>query len=335
MKHSSKLSTIVKHLKALDEGKSDETVFTDTTFFHGETADIVLPNTLFRGALESYPLTPWALSQACQKVGTIPVRYARECPGWLLAENLNHWRKQLPEDRKWFLRFNNGECRGILSDRYSPLANSELAQYLLDQFGDGYDIVRPYYDADTLHLKFITMADPDDDAYAYGVYVGNGEVGNRSLTVAGFVQRHSCTNSIVLTDNRWRVTHVNKTKSEYLLTVRSWVAEAMQLSMDQRERLAEAALEEVEDFSKVVERLCKQNGLTNEAKDNVLMGSEGQKTTMGLVNGLSWAAHQQEDPELQIDLESLAGKYLRYGLQGVEVRQPVTIHQLETQEEEV
>ena len=303
--------------------------------FDPDTCAAVIPATLFRGASTLYELTPWALNQACQKVGKLPYGYARECPPNLRATNLNFWREDLPQDRKWFLRFNGDQCRAVLSDRYSPLANSELAEYLLEQFGDGYDIVRPYYDPDTLHLKFVTMADPDDSNYAYGVYVGNGETGNRSLTVAGFVQRHACTNSIILTDNRWRVTHVSKTKSEYLLTVRSWVAEAMQLSMDQRERLAAAALEEVEDFTNVIERLCKQNGLTNEVRDSVLMGTEGQKTVMGLVNGLSWAAHQQDDPELQIDMEVLAGKYLQHGLQNVQVRQPVTIHQLEMAEEEV
>jgi len=44
--------------------------------------------------------------------------------------------------------------------------------------------------------------------------------------------------------------------------------------------------------------------------DLILIGTEGHKTRFGLVNGLSFAAHQVEDVEHTIELEALAGAVL-------------------------
>ena len=201
-----KLSTIVKKLKEFDELKSDGTYPTGELRFDSETCQIVAPADLF-AAKVGYDMTDWALGQACGRLGNIPVAYMKRCPPDLRATNLNHWLGKMPEDRELFLRFYGPECRAILSKQYLPVANSDVAEGLLDIMGDGYDIVRPYFDPHTIHLKFRTMSDPNDDNFGYGVYVGNGEIGNRALTVAGFIQRNSCANSIIITGENWRLVH--------------------------------------------------------------------------------------------------------------------------------
>lgn len=301
-----KLSTIVKHLKGFDEEKSDGLFTTEMLGFNPDTCDIATPATLF-AIQEEHALTDYALSRLCARLGPPPTKYMKECPPHLRATNLNHWMRKQPADKGWFLRFDGSVCRAVLSDQYTVFDNSTLAEGLLEIMGDGYSIIRPYYDHDSLHLKFVTMSDPGDGNYAYGVYVGNGEIGNRALTVGGFVQRHSCTNSIILTDKNWRQEHRYGTTHEFLLQAKIWMMRAAQFSIDAREQFAKKAMDEIGDFADVVSALCKRKGLTNEVRDNVLIGSEGAGNLFGLVNGLSWAAHQQDDQELGIELETLAG----------------------------
>ncbi|MCB0017710.1 MAG: hypothetical protein KDE09_07960 [Anaerolineales bacterium] len=57
----------------------------------------------------------------------------------------------------------------------------------------------------------------------------------------------------------------------------------------------------------------KRKGFSNQIQADILMGTEGASTRMGLINDLSFAAHASEDlpVETRLGLEILAGALLQ------------------------
>lgn len=278
----------------------------DITFTTNGGIDV--PSTLFSGGT-TYSLTDWALQQTCNKLGPPPKRYIDQCPGWLQANNLNYWRDQLPSDRQWLIRAYGGNCRAVLSDSYSSLHNHQILQWLQEYGADGYPLIRPYLDPDTMHLKvMITSKDAGRGLgeYGFGAYVGNGEIGNRAIRVLPFVQRTSCTNSIIFNEGLVLV-HRFRTPKMVEAEVKQAIGDSLRVATDKIEAIWQAAIDEMPKLSDVVTRLCKEKGLNEEIQHNILIGTEGYRTRMGLANGLSWAAHQQDNHELMIDMETWAG----------------------------
>ena len=172
-----------------------------------------------------------------------------------------------------------------------------------------HELIRPWVDADTLHLK-ICVADDQGGNYGIGAYVGNGETGNRAIRVAPFIQRHACTNSIIWVEGGWEQRHYRVTPAFIFGAIKEKLGQAIGMATELLEHLVRAEMDKIDDFGVMVERLCKEKGLNQGTRDLVLMGSERAQTRLGLVNGLSYAAHQVGDPELAIDLESMAGAIL-------------------------
>ena len=65
-----------------------------------------------------------------------------------------------------------------------------------------------------------------------------------------------------------------------------------------------------ESFEDTVDDLVKRRGWTTEARDHILIGSEGRENTWGLVQGVSAAANRVDDEDLQTDMRLVAGSYL-------------------------
>ena len=59
-----------------------------------------------------------------------------------------------------------------------------------------------------------------------------------------------------------------------------------------------------------MESLCKVHGYSEETQQEVFMGTEGQRTRMGVVNGLSYAAKSIESPDERALMEAHAGRVL-------------------------
>jgi len=80
--------------------------------------------------------------------------------------------------------------------------------------------------------------------------------------------------------------------------------------VEQIDAVWKAAVDEIEDLGTVLAKLCKQKGWDDDTKNRILMGTEGESTVLGAINGISYAAHQQDDPELAVDMETFAGSIL-------------------------
>lgn len=74
--------------------------------------------------------------------------------------------------------------------------------------------------------------------------------------------------------------------------------------------VAQAMIDDLPDFSDIVSRFTDRKNLGEDIQNNILIGSERQTTRMGLINGITWAAQQQPDHELMVDMQSWAGSIL-------------------------
>ena len=69
--------------------------------------------------------------------------------------------------------------------------------------------------------------------------------------------------------------------------------------------------EQIPDFEAVLSGLARQHGWAQPVHSAVLIGTEGNTTRAGIVNGITYAAHRAvEHPNDQVDMEILGGAIL-------------------------
>ena len=262
------------------------------------------------GATINLGMTDWALGQACDKLGPPPRNYMRACPDDLRATNLNHWKENKESNGGWLVRAYQDNARAILSNGYSVLGNTEVLETMLDVMGDTpYEPVQPHISPDSVHVK-LKVAGNTDGNYGQGVYIGNGETGNYKLRVLPFVQRTSCTNSIIWKGGGVELRHWRIGRIDLVYTLKRFMGEALNKTQEMMDRILKAELETIPDFADYVQRFCKQSNISEVGYGVVMAGTESEDSRMALVNGLTYYAHQQEDPDTQVRLETLGADVL-------------------------
>ena len=291
---------------ALDAGKAD-TQYPANQLHYDDKCHLNF------GGEDGVPLTNHALRQICKRLKT-PYKYLARCPANLRAGNLNHWQQQLP-DGDWLIRMGESKARAVLSQHYTVVDNSTILS-LLDDLLERVQVklIRPYLDRDSLHLRIATN-DSAGGHYQIGCYISNDEVGNGAIIVAPFIQRNICTNSIIYIEGGVRRPHYRLDTAFVRALLKHEVGRALQLSAEMLEAVIIAETERLPDIAGIITELAERKGLTKATQDHILIGTEAETTRMGLVNGLSYAAHAT--PELPIGarvmLEILAGRVLQGG----------------------
>ncbi|MGB1250608.1 MAG: hypothetical protein ACPG8W_08365 [Candidatus Promineifilaceae bacterium] len=340
-------NTLAKPIETLEDMIARDKVFTaskndimarivDIEFHENGGFVIEEPNNPF-GAMLVEKMTDRALQQVCGRLSEtasggrkVPYSYIKQCPPYLQSANLEHWRGDViaelakRENRRrsknWFVRLYEGNARAVLSERYAPIPNGdvlEVAQETMRSSSLEYTLIRPFVSADAIHIK-VRAADTREDHeggnYGIGFYVSNDEIGGGSLVCTPFLQRHSCTNSIIMqkSDFALKMRHAYYSKGEMRLALKGAMARSLKLSVAMIDDLAAAEEKHIPDFGDIVTRLAKKHGLKTEIKDNVLVGSEGMTNQAGIIHGLSYAAHATPDisQDARIDLEKMAGAVL-------------------------
>lgn len=147
------------------------------------------------------PLSPWALSQLCIKLG-IPTRYIYKCieagQTDLVAENINSWLNEYKGSL--LLREYKNEIRGVLSNRYCAFDAPNIIETLneVSSSTGEYDIKGYYLSPERLHLRF-TETTPmriNNETLFCGFTVDSSDVGRKTLTISFFVYRQVCTNGL-------------------------------------------------------------------------------------------------------------------------------------------
>ena len=147
------------------------------------------------------PLSPWALSQLCIKLG-IPTRYIYKCieagQTDLVAENINSWLNDYKGSM--LLREYKNEIRGVLSNRYCTFDTPNIIDILNNSSNMGdFDVKGYYLSPERLHLR-VTESTPlnvgGNETLFCGFTIDSSDVGRKTLTIQFFIYRQVCTNGL-------------------------------------------------------------------------------------------------------------------------------------------
>jgi hypothetical protein len=153
------------------------------------------------------PLRAHAFSQLCSRVGA-PAPYIAKLPAKLQMACVNHGLQADQDGGSKLLRMAGGEARAILSSRYAPLDNAlviEIMRTTLREAGMLADVrVRSVALGATASMRLtlpgddMVVANPAKvgDIVEVGFDLLNGEIGNRSISVAPMVWRLVCLNGM-------------------------------------------------------------------------------------------------------------------------------------------
>ncbi len=278
-------------------------------------------------------LTNWATSQLCQRL-TIPTAYYRRCPLGLQDEQVNYWMHRETEagstanpekPERWLLRSKKDTLRGILSERYAKMNNTDLFQSLEPFVKSQYEVAWLAITDESLHLRLL---DPrlsrevlPGDRVVAGLHIANSEVGRRSVTVDALVYRLVCTNGLVrLVKGRslMHQRHVGITPARMEMQISKAIKEAIVQGTGFMERMIWATREPLSDVEAAISTVSETWGLSEILQTQVTTSlkqeSRGQQETLyGLVNAFTNVA-QTLGPDERYSLEALAGNLLERGL---------------------
>ena len=315
-------------------------------FMFNDGAMLVPPGNMMVENPPPLMLTLWAWNQVFSKLGpavfghgsgkSLPSDYLLTIPPDLLATNLNRHLNNA-NGREWMVRAFQNIGRAILSSDYSRIPNTELLQAInlaVDAEASSFpdlELVRPYIDADDLNLK-ILWKDITGTNYGIGAYMGNGEIGNRKFRILPFIKRTSCNNSIIMnSENGLELIHRGSPRS-MMVQIKAAIGNIFNLSAGAVDLMIEAEGEKIPNFADVIEGLSEKYGWSEEITNNAMLGTEGQQTRAGLVNGVSYAARELEKSNDQIDMEILAGTLLT--MDPNKLNRIARIHQARERQEE-
>lgn len=289
-------------------------------------------------------LTPtnWATGQLCSRLG-IPAPYFRKCPPVLQDVQANYWlreadrlsetREAEDKSKRWMLRAKGETLRAVLSERYSPLDNSELLDALMPTLSARYRVDWFALADEGLHLRIV---DPDrarevlpDDELSVGIHISNSEVGFRSVTVDALIYRLVCKNGLIrLVKGRslMRQRHVHLARPRLLASLEEAVASAWNEAEGFLGQVKRTTLMPVDDVEGTIERLGERWHLPKPVQDDVLLSlrrepAPVQETVYGVVNALTNVAQRLSD-EARYDMEVLAGHVAEQGVGAYAPKRP-------------
>ena len=261
----------------------------------------------------------YAIGQLCGRL-EIPARYLRRLPHPLQAQLINHDLKKVENgDRRFMLRCKGSMIRAFLTEKYSRIDNREvldivsnLALQMDHQFREFYLDERGFWAK--ILINDLRTWDPSHEGkeLKLGLLIGNSEVGARSISIEPFVYRYSCTNDMVIQEERsLHQRHMHLKTRELRMRVMEAVNNAIEGGDDALDRFSKSVEEEVDHPSAVIARLAKKRGLSEKLRDQVKSSYEEEpnKSRFGIINAFT-ATARKLDGDNRIDLERYAGKLL-------------------------
>ena len=324
------IQQLLEDSRTQDEHKSDYLVHPHDISFDDACVMHVQSNSLFANGVTALNPNDWAFRQMFQKLGTtvygkganktLPADYLFALRPDLRAYLMNDHLRNYPNG-DWFVRAYDDTCRAVLSDRYASIANTELLNILSVV---SKETQAPHYltnsssvNPDSLNVRIIwkDVRHGDDrngnGNWGIGVAITNGEIGQRRLRGMPLLQRHSCQNSIVLDDtvNGFEFTHRGSVQTK-MIVVKSAMQEILPFAAEMLETMIAAETDVIPDFTEVLAGLAMQYGWEDNVTAAVAIGTEGQETRAGIVNGITHAAKGFENPDDRMDMEILGGRIL-------------------------
>lgn len=263
---------------------------------------------------------PYALDQAAEKLG-VPLAYLHKCPPSLQEVNLNYWADKYKSG--WQLRLYDQKVRAVLSKEYEPVDNATVMNALIAAIGDTrYQLDATELDRDNMFLRFLfNDKDIKGNNFKVGVTVQNDEVGDGALKLLPFVQKTQCTNSIQKRDGGFIMRHVRSTTAFITGVLKEKIGKLFGVSTDMLEMIVQADVDRIPNLSEVIRKISIKHNLNDSIQSYIYMGVGQSNTRMGLVDGLSYAAHAANTRAEKTKLEEMAGAAL-YSLEAVYFQAP-------------
>lgn len=333
---TSAIAPLLERAQAFANNKHDSTVLASTLrFAHvGDWARLVVPGEM--GSI-SLGMEDHALGQLGERLSksfwgnggrTMPRDFYRQLYGSFPGHFTNLTNDLLDKaEGKLLVRGYRNNARAILSDKYATLDNVdllEMAQGVLD--GIPFKVVESgkYYSKndgiqrDEMSLRVMVKTVQTDDPkspYGVGVMIKNGETGQGASEIRPLVWRHSCFNSIVFKSRvdgesqGLKLTHLGSKKAKINLLAAALV-EALPMAEEGLVKFLETRTIGL-DLAMVISKLGEAQGWAEEITNNILIGSEGDQSVYGVINGLTFAAHEADLSLFdRVAMETLASSYV-------------------------
>lgn len=277
-------------------------------------------------------LTDYALTQMVQRVGTLtPVvahalraNEATRPHAARILEELRQQQQERQRTREWLVRGYDKTARAILTTQYANTPNTSLLRLVLEAVeeqarGAGQAVDINHFPADRssvtpddvfLYVGLNSVNVPGAGGFKIGFSVRNSEIGNSALYVRPYVQRTSCLNSILFDAEEFYSVH-RGSNTMLMSNFAIAVGNALKLSMDGLTRLMKSREIPVNNIQDEITTLASNYGWSTDFVASVGVGTEGNETVYGLVNGITYAAHQHyTDHETMMKTELLGGRIL-------------------------
>ena len=295
---------------------------------------------------DSLGIRAFAHGQIAQDVG-IPKPYYDRCltqsreSRTLLAGQVNHWWRATPQRR--LVRTLDGAARAVLSDRYRPLDNVDLAQTALPVLVEkGCSIVSAELTDTRLYIKAILTSMELEvhgsrqrgDVVQAGIVLSNSEVGSGAVWVEPLIYRLVCLNGMTAADSSLRKHHIGRghdvddiremladetrrvDDAAFWLKVRdvvraSFDEEGFRLIVERASRATDIRIESTRldgVIELTTERLSLPKALNGSVLQHLIEG--GDLSQWGLVNAVTRASQDVEDYDMATQMERAGGRIL-------------------------
>lgn len=297
------------------------------------------------GQEEGYGITPVFHSQMSTNTA-IPKRYydrmLADSPA-LLASNVNHWLENQPSQR--MVRTLDGRARALLSDRFRPMDNVDLAESIFPMFQDmGVDVASMEITETRFYAKVVQPKVRGEvkvgDVVQAGLVITNSEVGLGALKVEPMLYRLVCENGMVMGESLqggfrrmhlgrriagdqdggapWEIfsNDTRKASDKALwMQVKDVVGAAMQMTFFEQsiEVMRNAAGMPIEaDVASIVEVTAKHYALTEGESKGVLdhLAKGGELSLYGLANAVTRYSQDVASYDRATELERTGGQII-------------------------
>jgi hypothetical protein len=255
----------------------------------------------------------------------------------LLASNVNHWLGQASGKR--LVRTMEGGARALLSDKYRPLDNYDLAEAALPVIQEsGAKIESCEITERKMYLKTVFPKFEGDikqgDPVQLGMVISNSEVGCGSLAIRPLIYRLVCTNGMISEDYSMRKHHVGRLDTDnditaalfssdtlaadnkaFFLKVRDLIQHVLTKEVFEGMivKIREAAgIKITRNPVDVVQEISTNFGMSQAESGGVLrhLVEGGDLSKWGLVNAVTRFSQDVDSYDRATELESLGGKII-------------------------
>lgn len=294
---------------------------------------------------DSFPIQDHAHSQIGSRLN-IPKKYydrMRDTAPDLLAENVNHWFHKTQEKR--LVRTLDGSVRAFLSDRYRPLDNDLVAQFVLPILSEmPIELSSCEVTHSRMYIKVTLPSLSRDvgkpglgDIVQAGVVISNSETGLGTVSVLPQLRRLICMNGMTMNAFGMKKYHLGKSLGSngdedritewfqadtiqadnhaFVLKLRDAVKGCLtdDIFTQITDRIIESREETITGkIEKVVEVVNERIGLNDVEGSNVLkhLIEGGDLSMWGIANAVTREANDAKDYDRATELESAGGKLI-------------------------